>query len=65
MNDINEWTKENVKEMERKQRFEAWFANHVKEHMIRVTKSNPNAVAIGCFLHTKNAYEPDSERRYV
>jgi hypothetical protein len=65
MNDKDVWTKENVKEMLRKANFEAWFENHVKEHKVKVTKSNPNAVAIGCFLHTKNAYEPDSERRYV
>jgi hypothetical protein len=54
-----------VKEIERKRKFEEWWDGHIQAHMIRVTKSNPNAVAIGCFLHTKNAYEPDSERRYL
>ena len=53
------------KRLEWKEKFEVWFANHVEENKIRVTKSNPNAVAIGCFLYTKNAYEPDAERRLV
>lgn len=53
------------KRLEWKRKFEVWFSNHVEEHKIRVTKSNPNAVAIGCFIHTQDVYDPDAERRKV
>lgn len=48
-----------------KARFEAWWANYCEENKPKITKENPNGVAIGCNLDPNAKITDNPKRRYV
>ena len=54
----------NEKRKEWKKEFDEWWAERCSRG-IKKTKSNPNGVAIGCFIVPQEKYDPYAERRKV